>query len=228
MIIAICDDEIKDLNIIKNYVSKYNSSFSIFCFISSTELLQSINTHSFDLIFLDIEMDTLNGYETAKIIRNQNNKTIIVFTTNSLDYSIRGYGIAFRYLPKPISYQLFCKTMSQVEKIIFPQKIEICTSDNILIVNISDIIYFESYGHNIVFHLSNNTEIKSRSTIKDILKKIPSSSIVQMHKSFCVNLDYVVSTTSTSVQLKNGISLPIGRKKRDEFRNLLQNYIRES
>ena len=142
MIIAICDDEIKDLNIIKNYVSKYNSSFSIFCFISSTELLQSINTHSFDLIFLDIEMDTLNGYETAKIIRNQNNKTIIVFTTNSLDYTIRGYGIAFRYLPKPISYQLFCKTMSQVEKIIFPQKIEICTSDNMLIVNISDIIYF--------------------------------------------------------------------------------------
>lgn len=228
MNIAICDDEFDDLQQIKNYIQQYDSSFSISCYDSSTELLQGLEDRDFDVIFLDIEMQEPNGYDTAKRIKEQNQSQLIVFTTNSLDYAIRGYGIAFRYLPKPISYDLFSATMGQLEQMIVPQKVEIPASDQAIVTNINQIIYFESYGHRIVFHLTNGRTIESRSTIKTMLDTINISSIVQIHKSYCVNLNFVSSTTSTNIQLKDGTSLPIGRGKREGFRKALEKFIKET
>lgn len=228
MNIAICDDDENDLNNIKEYVSRYNPSFCIYSYISSKGLLNSLNSHYYDVIFLDIEMDEPNGYETAKLIKAQYDNIIIVFTTNSLEYAIRGYGIAFRYLPKPISYELFLTTITQIERLITPQKIDIQTSDKTVIESIHNIIYFESYGHTVIFHITDNRVIESRITLNALLDKIKSTSIVQIHKSYCINLEYVSHVTSTTVQLNYEISLPISRSKRDDFRAALHAYIKEA
>lgn len=228
MKIAICDDEINDLNIIKDYITRYNSSYSIACFDTSLKLLDALNTQLFDIIFLDIEMTAPNGYEAAKIIKKEYKNTFIVFTTNSLDYAIRGYEVAFRYLPKPITYQMFHKTFSQLERKLTSQKLEITTRSGATVVNLNDIMYFESFGHSILFHMSDNSVLESRNSIKNIFEILTSTYIVQIHKSYGVNLNYITSTTTNNVILSNNISLPIGRKNRDDFRKQLQNFIRES
>lgn len=118
MNIAICDDYIQDLQLLQEYCEMYNSGYTITTFSSAHKLYHACKTVNYDIILLDIEMDSPNGYEIAKKLKSDNYKALIIFTTNSLDYAIRGYGVAFRYLTKPISYKYFCETIKSAENLI--------------------------------------------------------------------------------------------------------------
>lgn len=226
MRIAICDDEPADLKQLKQYATKYNPRYPITCFNSGKALLHALNNTTYDVILLDIEMDAPNGYDTAKIIKDKKPESLVIFTTKSLDYAIRGYGIAFRYLPKPITYQMLCKTLDEVEAIVSPEKIELQSGYENIIVTINDILYFESYSHKIIFHLKDGQAIESQGSLATILNQLSRNTFVQIHKSYCINLDYLSSTTNTSALLKDGTTLPIGRGKRESFYTAVQDYIR--
>lgn len=226
MRIAICDDEPSDLELLKQYAAKYNARYSITCFDSGRALLHSLKNTTYDVFLLDIEMDAPNGYDTAKIIKDQKPESIIIFITKSLDYAIRGYGIAFRYLPKPITYQMLCKILAEAEAIVSPEKIEIQSGYENIIVTINDILYFESYSHRIIFHLKDGQSIESLGSLATILNRLSGNTFVQIHKSYCINLDYLSSTTNTTALLIDGTTLPIGRGKRESFYTAVQNYIR--
>lgn len=226
MNIAICDDYIQDLQLLQEYCEMYNSGYTITTFSSAHKLYHACKTVNYDIILLDIEMDSPNGYEIAKKLKSDNYKALIIFTTNSLDYAIRGYGVAFCYLPKPISYKYFCETIKSAENLIIQKHIEITGNNHTNIVSIGKIIYFESFKHNIIFHLENNETIVGHGTLLEYIDKINSQSFVFIHKSYCINMKYISSTTTNTVILKNGISLPIGRSKKDNFFNELQKYIR--
>lgn len=226
MRIAICDDEPSDLELLKQYATKYNSQYPITCFDSGKALLHALKNTIYDVFLLDIEMEAPNGYDTAKIIKAQKPESIIIFTTKSLDYAIRGYGIAFRYLPKPITCQMLCKTLDEVEAIVSPEKIELQSGYENIIVAINDILYFESYSHKIIFHLKDGQSIESLGSLATIINRLSGNTFVQIHKSYCINLDYLSSTTNTTALLKDGTSLPIGRGKRESFYTAVQDYIR--
>lgn len=226
MNIAICDDYTQDLRLLQDYCELYNCNFKIDTFSSAHKLYCACKTVTYDIILLDIEMDSPNGYDIAKKLKSDNYKALIIFTTNSLDYAIRGYGIAFRYLPKPISYNSFCDTIKSTEEIITPNYIEIIRNNQTNLVNIGDIMYFESFKHDIIFHLEDNTTVNGYGTLLEYMNKINLQSFVSIHKSYCVNLKYISATTNDKVILKNGITLPIGRSKKQTLLYELQNYIR--
>ena len=52
-------------------------------------------------------MDKPNGFEVGSILAGYSPRPVIVFTTNALQYAVRGYGIAFRFLCKPITITMF-------------------------------------------------------------------------------------------------------------------------
>lgn len=104
MKIAICDDETTECNRLYSYCKQYNQKFDVTLFFSASDLYNAFQTNFFDLILLDIEMQRPNGYEIAEKLMNSDPKPIIIFITKTLNYAVRGYGIAFKYLPKPISY----------------------------------------------------------------------------------------------------------------------------
>lgn len=122
MKIAICDDSPDDLQLLLGYCKRYDSSLSIHTFSSGQALIDSFSSEFYNLVFLDIEMDPPNGYDTALHLRTMARKPEIIFTTKNLNYSIRGYGIALRYLPKPISYEMFIRALHQALQIITPLK----------------------------------------------------------------------------------------------------------
>ena len=103
MRIAICDDEPSDLAIIKQYCMQFDPELSATTFACGEALLNAFKDDYYDLIFLDIEMGKLNGLDVGKQLVKLQPKPVIVFTTHSLNYAVRGYGIALRYLPEPIT-----------------------------------------------------------------------------------------------------------------------------
>ena len=226
MKIAICDDNPEDLFQMMDYCKQYDQALSIDSFSSGKELLDAFASTFYDLVFLDIEMEPPNGYETALILRSRDRKPEIVFTTQNLNYSIRGYGIALRYLPKPISRKIFLNALHQAFEIIAPPKIKIPYQGTQKIIQISDILYIEVILHQIIFHMVSGIKVTFRGSLKDIMEKIEYPWFVQCHKSFCVNLKHIDCVTAQSIVMTNQDNIPIGRNKKDYFEKRLQEYLK--
>lgn len=228
MKIALLDDNEKDLEYLVSLCKTYDSNYKLFTYSKGRDLLNDCKTKNFDLIFLDIEMEAPNGYEIAKKMTVQGIDSILIFTTKSLDYAICGYGIAFRYLTKPISYQMFSEVMDACLQILNPQKIEIKHNTKNKIIETNSIVYFESLKHNIIFHLNTNQTLETYGTLTDYLNLLDNNVFVQIHKSYCINLQYLTSTQNNLVTLSDSIQLPIGRSKKEHFILKLQHYMRRS
>ena len=100
MRILVCDDEQKlidlELSILQEYCRSTNIAATFFTF---TDSLSAGNIGEFDIAFLDIDMEKLNGIELARKLRSKNPTSIIIFVTNFIQYAPEGYEVnAFRYL----------------------------------------------------------------------------------------------------------------------------------
>ena len=95
--VAICDDEPLVLDKMKRFFE--DSEIEVYLFSSGQTLLDS--TISFDIVLLDIQMPEQNGLVIASELYNRNRSTLLIFITNYLEYSLRGYEYrAFRYILK--------------------------------------------------------------------------------------------------------------------------------
>ena len=97
MRIAICDDDSLDLLYISKLLEKYHqktsADFTCKMFLNATELLYSMETSFYDLLFLDIFMGGFNGIEAAREIRLFNPSVKIIFLTSSPEFALQSYGV---------------------------------------------------------------------------------------------------------------------------------------
>lgn len=102
--IAVCDDKADEREVIFQLIKRYHYGWTPVQFSRAKDLLNATKKAEFDLILLDIEMVFPTGLEVAKqIVDTQQSHPLIVFITKSNAYTTRGYGVAFRYLVKPVS-----------------------------------------------------------------------------------------------------------------------------
>lgn len=226
MNIAICDDEKPDLERIAAYCRRYDESHALFAFASGDDLLAAFDETFFELVFLDIEMDGSDGLTIGARLMERERKPIIIFTTQSLNYAVRGYGIALRYLPKPIEYEIFAGVMKLVTDKLRPQKISVAASGEQYLLSVDDILYFEVIRHNVIFHLRDGEEISVRASLSQIKDQLSHGCFVQTHKSYCVNMDYIDRVCRQAITMTNGESIPIGRNRSEAFQAQLQEYLK--
>lgn len=229
--VAICDDSSKDLTIIRkmsdNLMSSLNIEYEIEEYDNGYDLLHS--KISFDLILLDIEMDEINGIETAREIRKHSSDTKIIFITNSTKYLQIGYTVhADRYLVKPLNKQEFDYELSSV------LNSKILDSKFILDKRISphklylrDIIYIEFYDRKTVIHKANQ-KIYTYITLKEWSTLLNKYHFSRAHKAFIVNLQYVEDTETNKIILSNKEELPLSRKYKESFNQEYYNFIGDS
>lgn len=226
MKIAICDDEAADLRLIQSYCAQYDPQIPTAAFYSGEALLEAYKSDFYDLVFLDIEMGQMNGLEVGTRLINMPQKPVIVFTTQSLNYAVRGYGIAMRYLPKPITYDMFSDVMELALERILPEKISVLSNGEQVLIPISEILYFEILRHQLFVHLNSGEKLSARGTLTEIISQVSRRSFVQPHKSFYINMEYVDRFTQQNVKMTNGDLIPIGRSKKDNFKLRLSEYVK--
>lgn len=103
---AICEDSELDKDILKEIISfllaDRGLEYEINSFTSGKELVSKYKNHPYDIIFLDILMDDIDGIETGRLIREMDDKVEIVYCTSSKDFAIAAYDVhAMGYLLKP-------------------------------------------------------------------------------------------------------------------------------
>lgn len=244
--IAICDDDEKDINIIKNYVVEYmndkNLSHTIWTYKTGEELLESI--HSFNVVFLDIVMgDGMNGIFVGRKFRSISRKTKIIYTTSFYQYMEQAFnGVhAFAYLNKPvmkdkINFQLdevlhIVKEEQEEKQVVTFEVIEIVEDYHIDTMikefDVDDIYYFEYVNRRIMIRTVKG-DFYFVEQMKNLINKMSKYTFESCHQSYLINLKYVKKLKGYELYLKNGEKLPISQKKSAEFREKMNKFIQKS
>ena len=151
MKIAICDDEVAVSEVTKSLLQQWaihqSISLSVHCYENGDDLILAQKSECFDLIFLDVLMPLLNGIDTAKELRRQNQNVPIIFLTSSKEFAFDSYEVkALQYLLKPVSPNQLWSIMNDFMVLIKNQK-EIFvarTSDGFCKIALEDTNYLEA------------------------------------------------------------------------------------
>lgn len=225
MRIAICDDDNNDLAVLTSLIGRYDASLSFDVYHSAVALLSALKTECYDLMFLDIEMKPMNGFEAAKQITKSADNPLIIFVTKSSKYTIQGYEVAFRYLMKPVSFDQFEKVMKAAMDQIVPKKIMIEVNSKNLMISTKDIYYFEVFDHNVRLRTQND-KYDYRESLKNLEEMLSGGTFVRPHNSYLVNLEHVISATQSEFIMRDNHKISISRKRKDDVFKALHQFMR--
>lgn len=220
--IAICDDEKKICDYIENrtteFLAKNDLEAEVSVFYDGSELLKCCesNKQSFDIIFLDIKMKTLNGVECAKLLRDIDVNSLIVFITSSAEYVFSGYEVkAFRYILKTDLVNAFSRVFSECLlelKKLNTSFFTVKTSSSVKNIPLSDILYFESNKRLLNVHTKNEV-VSFYEKLDNVENELKEKDFIRIHQSFLVNAQKIKSVSKDAVMLVNEFSLPVSKSK---------------
>lgn len=219
--IAVCDDEKNICDYIEkrvtDYLARVDEDAEISVFYDSAPLLEACKiSNDFDIIFLDIKMKTINGVDCAKLLRENDVNSLIVFVTSSAEYVFSGYEVkAFRYILKTDLVnafdRIFGECLTELKKNIdkvFPLK----TTSVVKNIPLNDILYFESNKRVLIVH-TKGEDHSFYGKLDDIEEGLQNDNFIRIHQSFLVNALKIKSVSKTEVTLKNGDILPVSKSR---------------
>lgn len=155
-------------------------------------------------------MPHMDGMELAKKIRTTNNKMIIVFTTNLINFAIKGYEVeALDYLVKPINKNHLFKTLDKISYIMKTREDKFVTLKNktaIKVVPANSITYIEIHSHLISYHFMDGTTFDVWGTLKEEMSKLPENEYVRINSSEILNMQLIKSLNNNEVSI-NGVGI---------------------
>ncbi|OPJ60950.1 LytR/AlgR family response regulator transcription factor [Clostridium oryzae] len=226
--IAICDDDKKIVDEIKECIHEYEPKNHDICTYSCGEHLL-LDKKKFHLIFLDIDMGELDGIETAKRIRKYDKDVKIVYVTNFTEYINRAFEVhAFGYLNKPIKKEQIYKQLNEAEAYSKENElnklIEFITTEGIVRLYPEDIYYFEYIDRKVKIKTLNRSYI-IKQKITSIAANMMEYGFLMPHKSFTVNLFHVKAIKGYNIFMMDGSVVPLSQKKSAEFREKFNIYL---
>lgn len=233
--IAIVDDDRMILNQIETIIKeKTDLQIETETFSDSLEFFNVNNKWNYDIVFLDIDMPDMNGFQVAESIGLLNRKTEIVFVSNleHLVYDSLKFR-PFRFIRKSILSEDIINTIKdfEAEQKKLQEVFVIKTNGTSIPTFISDIIYFESMGHNIFVKNCENVKYQierkrdNNITMDRLSEQYESKGFIRIHKSFLVNYKYIFVIKNSEILLKNNEKITINPHKSTAIRNQFQNYI---
>lgn len=230
--IVICEDEIEQQEILKNYLeqilNEINSKYEILIFNSGEELFKNY-PDNIDIFLLDIQMDGLNGMEVARKIRQIDKKEVeIIFTTSLIEYIQEGYEVrAYRYLLKPIKLEDLKKHIILcIEELTKNKEIYIAVNEknNTCKVKISEITYIEIQKREMTIHTINE-DYTINSSMSKLENELSKYNFYRCHKSFMVNIDFIKNIKQYIAILDNKEEVPISRYRFKETKSRFLSYL---
>lgn len=232
MNIVIVDDSESARQELINYATAYCKENQIHSQIESyengSEFLTAFNTSKYDIIFLDIYMDGMNGIEIAEKIRKQNSQVLIIFSTTSRSHALDGFRVrASDYLVKPYSYENFKETLSFCNQKLLKHSyyIEVKEGRYYTKLLVDDIVYTDYYNHYIQIHSSSRVirSYMSFSEFSPMLECYPQ--FLCCYRNCLINMDRVTSLVDTDFIMESGECIPISRGLKNKVRQAYSDYV---
>lgn len=222
---AVVDDRQTDVErlqtLLRVYASENQLSVEVSVFASGEQFLEQLKSGQFDLVFMDIVMDGMDGMETARRMRVIDPKTLLVFVTTESDYAIDGYEVeatAFLIKAPQLDRKQFNRVMHRLDaKLRGCMIIDLSDTAIRLKLPSSSLYYAEITDHKLTIHTSNGS-YKLRMTLEQLKTRLPQDNgFFECYKGIIINLDAVDSINRQNVVMKDGTILPVSRRKYGEL-----------
>jgi DNA-binding LytR/AlgR family response regulator len=221
----IVDDEPLAIKVIKNHLQSFEDVEIVAECSNAIETDKVLREQNIDLIFLDIEMPKISGFEFLKSLK-KHPKVIII--TAYRNYALKGYEYDIvDYLLKPVSFDRFYIAMNKFYKQNKAVDIQVFDDGDrtgkpfiyfnedktIHKIYLDEILYLESFREYIKVHTTDKS-IMTKLPISKIEEKLKDHEFIRIHKSFIISVSKVSSFNSRVITIKNN-ELPIGRTYKD-------------
>lgn len=234
--IALCDDEISAIQTLENQINSFFYETDIKYFVSKFSdgetLLNSLieGKEHFDIVFLDIRMNKINGMDVAKTIRNSYEKNVfIVFVTALKEYVFDAFDVrAANYLVKPVETQKLHSSLKRILSDIIPSESKyliLHKGREVKKIPFCSIMYCEVINHHVFIYEKENIH-EYGSKIDDLEKEL-NIDFFRCHRSFIVNLKYVDRYKAGVAYMPSGEKIPIAARRQGEFMKALLSYQRK-
>ena len=204
------------------------TAYSVSSFSDGRALLEQVG--SFDVIFLDIQMQQPNGMETAKRLRQRGDRSLFVFVTVLKEYVFDAFQAeASDYLLKPLNSARFKRTMDRLLRSLeqrMAEDIVIRRRNGCEVVSLSDIVYCEVLGRKIYIHKKDGTVIDYYNKLEDLERRMDGR-FFKCRRSYLVNLDYVRGCQAGQVLLPQGERISVSRLRERELTQALLCHMKE-
>lgn len=223
----IVDDEPIAHDIIKGYCDALpNLTFVQHCY-DAIEAMECLRNNKVDLIFLDLNMPKLKGFEFLKALQNPPK---IIVTTAYQEFALEGYELNIvDYLLKPFSFDRFIKAVNKItikEQTNKPlniskeeQSLFLKSNKKRIQVKLNNILFVEAVG-NYINVVTKDNEIQVRDKISEILTLLPNKEFFQVHKSFIVAKTHINEIEGNRILIKD-FKIPIGKVYKNNVNMLL-------
>ncbi len=245
----IIDDETKNIKLLQNMLSIHCPSVNMLATENDAKkgilLIAELQPQ---LVFLDVEMPHLNGFDMLKQLEPVGFETI--FVTAYSHYAIEAFEHhATGYITKPINAEkLIAAVATAIKKIeeksinknLFslleqntrqaaPNKIPLSTTNGLVFVKIADIMYCESSGNYTNFYLSDNKKIMVSRQLGEYEKLLPETDFIRIHDKYIIQLSYIkeyIKGSGGDVVLENGKEIPVAARRKEDFMARFEKWIK--
>lgn len=227
----IIDDEPLARSLVREYLAAAGSFEIVAECGDGFDGVKAIAQHKPDLVFLDIQMPKINGFEMLELLESP---PPIIFTTAFDEYAIRAFELhAVDYLLKPFSHERFSKALeawksrvrkpvSETEKLLEEvtppeerQRLVVKKGSNIVIIPVATIHYLEAFDDYVKIHTKDGFYLKKK-TLTHYEKALDQAQFVRIHRSYMINLQELTRIEPLEKEtyvalLKGGQRLPMSQ-----------------
>lgn len=230
MRVAICDDE-KPMQIaLEKLLDEYSKlrkiDISVDKFENGHDLIKTLNEREYEIVFMDYQMDDIDGMETSRVIRSKNNENIIIFVSAYPEIAVDSYEVnTFRFIVKPINKEKLFKAIDDYLKSIdYDNLLILKTLDGTWKIKMSDIIYAEASGkHTIIRTTQKILEIHIH--LKKIEDQLPEEKFCRCQRAYIAGFSHIENHTNTEILFDNGERAQIGKVYTAKFKKSFRDYI---
>lgn len=225
------DDEPLALEIITAYIEKVPFLKLLKTFDNAIDSIDFIKNNKIDLMFLDIQMESLSGIQLIHALKE---RPAVIFTTAFDRYAVEGFELdAADYLLKPISFERFVKSVDKVYNKIVSSRtgqdtqenqgrdgsadnfIFVKTENRLQKVALSDILFIEGQGDYLKV-VTTAARIMTLQNFRKFEETLPAESFIRVHKSYLVALNKIESITRNRIKIGNTL-IPVSDTYKDAF-----------
>lgn len=226
----VCDDDMQSMELLARHVREYMNNRALNCSITATtspaEIVQS--SQSFDLAFLDIQMEEMDGIALAKALRARNGRVALFFVTNYDAYQDDAMDLrAFRFLGKPFDANRLYAGLDRAMEYIGGASMEIYLYEDGAHRRVlaDDILYITRSGRKTAL-VTKSAALYTAESFDALCEKLPPLFFYAVHKSFFVNLHYVEQYSYKELYLSDGTRIPIAPRRQSAFYRFWFEYLR--
>ena len=219
------DDEPPALRIIEHFCAETEGVELLKTFTNPEEAKRYIVRFPVDLIFLDVQMPSVNGLQFFNSLPH---KPMLILTTAFSEYAVEGFNVnAVDYLLKPYTPDRFDQAIAKIKEL-YALKQDKMTPDSTIFlradyglvkIHPADILYIEGFDDYLKIHYGDGQTVVIRMTLKSILSKLSPTEFLRIHRSFIVPISRVERIRNKAVTIGE-IEIPIGGAYEEDFKRV--------